>query len=456
MSIVVIGTGADELVAALYLARAGRSVTLVEQHAPDARPAEGWVLPAIAADLELERHGWRLERVDPWIDARTRDGQRLQLWHDVGRSVESIRKLSAADAAEWPKFCARLRSVSAVLEAWYARPPPDPMTEARGELWRLASLAWNLRRRGRETIEDLLRVLPMPVADLLEDSFECDLLKGALAMSGVTDAPLGPRSAGTAFGLAHRHAGAPLGVFRPARSNLNEVLKKLAEGNPSIEWRREPAIGIDIDNGRVAGVRFQSGTRVDADTVLSGLHPVQTLLELTDPVWIDPELQRAVRNIRSRGVSANVVLSLPGASDFQRLCLAPSLDSIERAYDDSKYGQASRALVVEAAHEGAHRVSAHVQYVPSALQDRELGERIARLPEFAGAVLERVEKQPRHAELALDQFLWMRPVPQLARYRAPIKGLYLCGASMHPGQGVPGASGVHSAHAALKETQREG
>lgn len=471
---VVIGAGADELVAALYLARAGHAVTVLEQHVPSAQPTEGWVLPTLAADLDLERHGLRTERSDPWIEAILPGGERLQLWRDMERSVASIRRLSDADAREWPLFCERMRAISGVLEKLYGAPPPDPMSGDKRELWRLASIGWGLRRRGRRTIQDLLRVLPMPVADLLDDSFESDVLKATLGASGVMDTQLGPRSAGSALGLVHRHAGNPNGVFRPERSNLAQVLRELAERRPGLELRREAVLGIEVRAGRVHGVRLQSGELLEAGVVVSGLDPRRTLLELVDPVWIDPELQRALRNLRARGVSAKVHVRLFGAASFNRLSFAGSLDALERAYDEAKYGRPSADPYLEATYEGDQRVSVHVQFAPHTLREgpwnverrRALGERVlrqltARLAEFGTARIEHVETpheleakfgwpqgQSQHAELALDQFLWMRPVPQLARYGTPVAGLYLCGPAMHPGPGVPGAAGALAAAAA--------
>lgn len=474
--LVVIGAGADELVAALYLARAGHRVTVLEEHASDSMPAppsEGWILPRIAADLELERHGLCVERPDPWIETVLPGGERLQLWRDTQRSEDSLRKCSALDAAQWPRFCARLRSVAGVLEQLYTAPAPDPMSRDAADLWQLASLSWRVRRLGRCAIQDLLHVLPMPVADLLDDSFELDALKATLATAGVMHSFLGPRSAGSALGLVHRHVGNPSGVFRPERSNLPAVLRGLVERQPRIELRRDRVAGIDIRSGRARGVRTASGALLEADAVVSGLDPRRTLLELVDPVWIDPELQRALRHVRARGVSATVHLRLSGAATFRRLSFAASLDALERSFDDAKYGRMSSTPLVEAVSESEQGVSVHVQYIPYALRDGAWGEKrrhalglsvlsqlAARAPEFAHARIERVatpldlesalgwpQGQAQHAELALDQFLWMRPLPQLARYATPVAGLYLCGPAMHPGAGVPGAAGMLAAAA---------
>ncbi len=351
----------------------------------------------------------------------------------------------------------------------YAAPPPDPLTRELGELARLAGLGLRARRLGRQGIEDLLRLLPMSVADFLDDWFETDALKAALGAAGVMHLQQGPRSGGTAFRLLHHHLGSPPGVFRPPRSNIARVLAEL----PGVERRHAPVARIIVRDGRAAGVALASGEEIAASTVVSGVDPRRTLLELVDPGWLDPELARAVRNIRSRGVVARVTLTLDRAPGFTTLVLAQSLDDLERAYDDAKYGRISTRPYLEARSaeplaDGRHRVQVHVQYAPHALADggwsdarrAALGDLVVEmLSPHLPAVLERTvlappdledahgwpEGQAHHAELALDQVLWMRPIPALARYATPIAGLYLCGPGMHPGAGIAGAAGANAA-----------
>jgi phytoene dehydrogenase-like protein len=479
---VVIGAGANELVAAHTLARAGyRVLALDEREASGSHAlAPGWVPPQIVSELALERHGLAIHRPDPWAAAPLPDGGRLELSHDMARSVKSISHLSPRDAAKWPEFCERMARLAGVLEMLYAAPPPDPMSRAFGELARMARLGLRVRRLGRQPIEDLLRTLPMSVADLLDDWFESDALKGLLAMGGVMHLAQGPRSGGTAFVLLHGHVGSPPGVFGPPRSNVASVLA----GLPGIEIRRGAAVArIPVREGRATGVVLATGEEIAADLVVSGADPQRTLAGLVDPGWLDPELLRAVRNVRTRGVVARVVLSLDHAPGFAALTLAPSLDAVERAYDDAKYRRVSQQPALEAravapAAGGRHRVEVHVQYAPYALADGEwdaprraaLGDRVVEmlaphLPGGSAAVVERSVLTPRdleaiegwpqgqahHAELALDQVLWMRPVSALARYRTPIRGLFLCGPAMHPGGGIIGAAGAHAVAEILRD-----
>lgn len=393
MSTIVIGAGVDELVAAHALARAGRSVLVLDERGTgDGDMQAGWIAPPIARELALDRHGLEVRRPDPWIAAPLPGGGRLELWQDMARSAESIRRLSARDAERWPEFCGRMARLARLLESIYAAPPPDPLGRKLADLAQLAGLALRAHRSGRQTIEDLLRLLPMPVADLLDDWFESDALKGLLGSAGILHQRRGPRAGGTALALLHHHVGNAPGVFRPPLSNAATVLRALA----GIEIRRGTVERIRVSAGRVAAVVLEGGEEIAATQVVSGDDPKRTLLELLEPGWLDPELVRAVRHIRSGGAAAQLPF------EFDR---TPSLDYLERAADDAKYGRASERPSLEAP----------------------------------------------HAELALDQFLWMRPVPALARYRTPVGGLFLCGESMHPGPGVPGAAGWLCAREVLRK-----
>jgi len=471
---VVIGAGANELVAAHYLARAGHRALVLTPTADDAPAGIGWVPESIVRALGLAGQGLQVVRADPWAVAPLPDGGRLELWHDVARSAGSIRTLSPADAAKWPAFCERMARLARLLETVYLAPPPDPLASGRRDFAQLAALALRARGLGRQGIEDLLRTLPMPVADFLDDWFESDALKGLLGAAGVMHLAQGPRSAGTAFGLLHRHVGAPPGVFHPARSNFRRALA----GLPGIQIRPGAEVAqIRVQDGRATGVVLANGEEIAAAVIVSGADAKRTLLELVDPGWLDPALVRAVRAIRARGVVARLTLALDRAPGFSTLVIAPSLDHLERAHDDAKYGRVSRAPWLEATADG-ERVDVHVQYAPYHLAEggwdearcAALGDLAVRAlaPHLGGEIVGRRFRSPvdlerdygwpggqaHQAELALDQLLWMRPIPALARYRTPIAGLYLCGTGMHPGAGVAGAPGANAARTILADRQR--
>ena len=438
---VVLGGGVDALVAARLLARGGRLVTLLNEGVAARAAEDGWVAPQMLRELGVDLV---VRRADPWASVLLEDGSTLDLWQDMGRTVESLRRLSPRDARQWPDFCRRMASLARVFEEMYAAPPVNPLD---------LGLAFRVRRLGREGMEDLMRVLPMPVAELLDDWFECDALKGALGALGILHLQQGPRSAGTAFRLLHHHVGCPEGVFRPPRSNLGAVLRAL----PDAETRSAAVARIRIKGGRVAGVVLASGEEVEAALVVSGLDPRRTLLELAEPGWLDPELARAVGHIRRRGVAARVSIR----KQSRNLVIAPSLDYLERAYDDIKHGRVSRQPYLEArVVEGGTEV--HFQYAPQTGGEEIAALTCRLLPGLADAEASVLgpreleardgwpEGQPYQAELALDQALWMRPLPQLAHYRTPIEGLWLCGPGMHPGGGIPGAAGYNCAREILK------
>ncbi|HXF67387.1 MAG TPA: NAD(P)/FAD-dependent oxidoreductase [Burkholderiales bacterium] len=484
MNALVIGDGVNELVCARLLARAGLEVRVLAGRArPRVDPDDqGWVPPALLRALGPAARGLTVRHPDPWATVPLASGGRLELFLDPARTAKAIRRVSPRDAQKWPEFCARLARLARLLERLYSAPPPDPAGGELRELARLAGLALGVRRLGRQGMQDLLRLLPMPVADWLEEWFECDALKGALAAAGVMDLHQGPRAGGTAFNLLHRHVGCPPGVFRPPRSNLRQVLEAL----PGIEIRREAQVArISVRAGRVVGAVLATGEEIAASLIVSGLDPRRTLLELVDPGWLDPEFARAVRHIRCRGAAARVVLALERAPAFRRLVVAPSLDYLERAHDEAKYGRVSQAPYLEAVDgdespDGRQRLHVRAQYVPHALaperwneeRRRALGAAVREAlrrhaPELGEAAVERVlappdlealhgwpEGQPQHAELALDQVLWMRPHPALARYRTPVAGLYLCGPAMHPGGDIAGAAGANAAREILRILRR--
>ncbi len=475
---IVIGAGANGLVAAHLLARAGRRVLVLERQAEAQAVADaGWVPPAVVRDLALDRHGLLIQRPDPWLAVALPDGGRLELSQDPGRTVEAIRRHSPADAAKWPEFCARMRRLGGVLEALYQQPAPDVETREPGELLRLGRLGLAVRRLGRQAVIDLLRILPMSAAELLDEWFTSDALKAALGAAGVLHLRQGPRAGGTAFNLLHHHVGCGPGVFRPPLSNLSRVLA----GLPGVEVRRgTPAARITVDAGRASGVILSSGEHLPAPVVVSGADPRATLLGLLEPGWLDPEFVRAVRAIKCRGVAARVTLTLDRAPDFTTLLVADSLDHLERAHDDAKYGRVAQRPWLEARAEDGRGV-VHVQSVPhapanggwtdarrEALGDAVLEQLLARAPALRAAVTGRevltpadlearfglTEGHAYHGELTLDQILFMRPVAGWSRYRTPVRGLYLCGAGTHPGGAVAGGAGRLAARQILKDGGR--
>jgi phytoene dehydrogenase-like protein len=470
---IVIGAGTNGLVCAHLLARAGRRVLVVEQQTDgrsDGQTGEtGWVPPGVIRDLGLAPHGLKIGTADPWAAVALDGGEQLELSSDMQRSVEAIRRLSTNDAAKWPEFCARMHRLAGVLAALYAQPAPDVETTAWDELLRLGLMGLRVRRLGRQGMIDLLRLLPMSIADVLDEWFETDALKAALGIAGLMHLRQGPRSGATAFNFLHHHVGSPAGVFRLPSSNLGRVLAGLS----GVELRRGAAVTrIRVAQGRVTGVVLDTGDELAAPLVISSADPRATLLGLLEPGWLDPGFLRAVRNIKCRGVAARVSLTLAAEPPFTVLAVAPSLTYLERAFDDAKYGRTSAHPWLEARAEG-RRVEVHIQYVPHTITDHSaLGDLVVqKLNEHAPGLRESVtaravllpsdlasqgltEGQQYHGELTLDQILFMRPVAGWTRYRMPVGGLYLCGAGNHPGGGIAGGAGRLAARQILKDTAR--
>ena len=519
--VIVIGAGGNGLVAAAALGRAGRRVLVVErgdaiggqarsgEFAPGFRAAPlgvdaGWVAPMVARGIGLELPARMLPEIS--ITVAAGGGDFLSLACDQSRAAATIRRHSPHDADRWHAFVARIRALSGFLEAMYQLPAPDIDTTSFGDLFPLLGLARKFRALGRTDMTELLRVMPMPVQELLDDWFECAPLKAAVAAGGVRDIQQGPRSGGTSFVLLHHLVGAPTGSVR-ARGwwcDGPDAFARAVAGIAAaagVTVRTDAMVAaITVRNDAVTGVVLSGGEEVAAPTVLSTADPVHTLLGLVDPVWLDPEFLHAVKNIKTRGCRAAVMFALdalpafPGLGDSAdalagTISLTPTLDALERACDAVKYGGVSASPHVEisvpslrwpsVAPNGKHVLVARAQWAPYALRDPAgwsaaatiaLGDRITAAiaecaPRFASHVEHRVMLSPRdiearfgltqgastHGELTLDQILFMRPVAGSGNYAMPIPGLYLGGSGAHPGPGVLGGAGWLAARRILAD-----
>lgn len=461
----------------------------------------GFLDPRALGDLELDRHGVTLLAPDPFLAAPAERGDPLVLWRDLARSRASIARRSAVDGDRWSGFAGRMESFARVLEELAGRPPVRPA----GPILDLApflGLGRRIRALGRERMTELFRVLPLPAHDLLEDEFRDPLLKGALAATSVRGVFQGPRAPGTALAFLHHHVGSPAGVFgirtvvRGGVGRLAEALTAAARAR-GVEIRLGARVErIVIENGRATAVALASGEEILARAVLSGADPRRTLLDLAGAEALDPDVVHAVRQIRFRGGFARLHLALSEAPRFDGIADAPAgilslaadPEHVERAYDDAKHGHLSERPVLEAripsladpslAPEGRHVMSVDVRFVP--LGDEALGDAVLdrladraidllaeHAPALPASILGRrlllpadLEERygltggdPFQGELALDQLLFMRPVPGWAGYRTPIPGLYLCGAGTHPAGAITGASGRHAASAVLEDLE---
>ncbi|HYC50462.1 MAG TPA: NAD(P)/FAD-dependent oxidoreductase [Gemmatimonadaceae bacterium] len=508
---VIIGAGPNGLVAARALARRGRKILVLEraeeigghtrtvQFAPGFRSPlsedTGWVPPAVAGLANTDK----LQRAGGAVSTTVMGADKLALHlpSRIAGAVDHIRAISEDDAVRWPAFVDRMTKFAGILGDLYQMRAPD--IDTRGmQLLPALGVGRKLRKLGRRDMIEFLRIMPMSIQDLLDDSFENDLLKSAIAAAAVRDLQQGPRSGGTTFNFLHYMVGAPTGSIRGrpwyiggpdafAQAVL-EVLKKR-----KVEVRTGAAVErIMVKDDAVAGVVLAGGEEIPAEVVLSTVDPRSTFLGMIEPEWLDPELMLAIQNIKMRGCTACVMYAVdraiddPAKSFTASVSLTQSTSALERAADAAKYGEVAASPHVELfsptlrwshlAPEFKHVVTARVQYAPYRLKtgawtaaDREALEKKATaaisavLPNFDSTILHRMVLAPpdieerfgvaegamTHGELTLDQILFARPVPGLGAYEMPITGLYFGGSGAHPGPAILGGAGWLAARRAM-------
>ena len=510
--IVVIGAGHNGLVCAAYLARAGRKVLVLEAAdrvggaAITREFAPGFKVSAVAhllhlldpkvhKDLSLAQLGLTMAKTALRTVALSAEQAPLVF---AGGEVCS-GEISAADRGALKSFVARMQKYSGVLTRQHGRVPPRLRFESWRDALPAAAVALDMRRLGQGDMREFLRVATMNIFDLLEESFENPLLKGALALDGVLGTKLGPRSGNSVYASLYRQSGAvngqagALALPRGGMGAVSEALAAAARG-AGAEIRCGAKVGvIVVKEGRAVGVRMVDGTEIAADSVVSNADPQTTLLRLLGARHLEAEFAQRVNHVRAVGTAAKLHLALSGLPSFrgvaaadvgERLVIAPDLNYIEQAFNPAKYGEYSQRPVLEItlpsihdtslAPAGKHVLSAIVQYAPYDLKTgwatgkaRFLEATMAVLEGYAPSIRSQVlhlelltptdiEQQFQiagghwhHGELALDQFMMLRPVHGGAQYAMPVTGLYLCGAGCHPGGGVMGSAGRNAARVIL-------
>jgi phytoene dehydrogenase-like protein len=489
--VIVVGGGHNGLVAAALAARAGKRTVLLEateELGGMARlaPAVHRLSKTVVEALGLERRGLSFTSAAQRTRVLDGDGGALTLDpNDRAGTARAIAAVSAADAQSWDALQQRLARLAAGLAPFLEETPPRLDLSAWDERWRLLKLGFSIRRMGREDMRDLLRILPLPVADLAEEELESPLLQGLLAFDAVIGQKMGARSPNTVFPLVLRcapGAGAPAGAAALVEGGVDRLVDALAQAarDEGAEIRTNaPVARVLTRDGVATGVALAGGEEIEAPILLSSAHPKTTLLDLVGPRALDADYVRTLRCARGEGVTARLDLTLEGAPDGlvpgERVVYAPSLGHIERAFDQAKYGGLPDDPPLEITLEGDRRASVLVQYAPRALRETSWAEArdafttqlIQRLdalvPGLAARIQEATLTTPEeiegrfaapgghwhHLELGLDQVFLLRPTPGWAQYRTPIEGLFLCGAGAHPGGGITGQPGLNGARAAL-------
>lgn len=520
--VIIIGGGVNGLVAAAYLAKAGRKVLLfekkdilggiaiTEEFSPGCRFSSlvdgvGYLPPSISSELKLIQHGLDIVPVDPIVYSLQPDGQNLLISQDIGATVENIAKFSEADARIYPEFVEMLGKISAVVRGIMELTPPDLPEFGLKDFSGLRPIWKPLRKIGRKDFAQVLRVMPMPVADLLNEWFESEVVKGAIAASALINSSLGPQEAGTGYNFLYNWAGSNNGLFRSSGNivggmgALSQALLNAATSLGVEINSNAPVERIIISNGISSGVELKDGDRYSAKAIISAANLNTTFLNLIDPYYLEQTFVRHLQNIKYRGSTARLHFTLSELPNFLGLNgktenllsghiqISPTITYLQKAYDPAKYGRYSENPYLDIfiptitdpslSSDGAHLMSVTVKFMPYHLREGKwdsLRENLANLvinkiaeytPGFEKLVknkkvltpldIERDYDLPEgnytQGEMTLDQFMWMRPIPGYGQYRSPIKNLYLCSAATHPGGGVTGINGKNAAQEILKD-----
>lgn len=524
--VVVIGAGHNGLVCAALLAEAGHRVTIVEARGLPGGACvseELWpgyqvsttsyvstlLLPQVVQRFDLPRHGYKVVKQEPAFFVPFPDGRTLTLWGD-DRDLAEIAKFSKRDAEAYPRFHHALVRVGEFLKPQILRPPPPLAPGGPRDLFDLLRLARDARKLTPLETQFMVALATRGVAEIVDSWFESEEIRAFLCSQAVIGAYGGVHQPGTAFLLLHDVLGGVdgaagvWGVVVGGMGGITRALAAAAQERGATLRLNAPVEKIDLsDRGEVEAVRLAGGETLRASVVVSNAAPRVTYLKLLPKGALPADLHAHMESFQDLGASLKVHLALSELPDFTAapgktagpqhrglLNFCPTVDFIERAWDDCKRGRFSERPTIEAclhsvndpscAPPGKHVMTCFVQYGPRHLKegcwedlketvaDRVIAELARYAPNLPGAVLHRHVYTPEdlekvfglpggniyHGAMTPDQLFSFRPAAGWADYRTPVRRLYLCGSGTHPGGGVWGAAGWNAGHQVLRDIGR--
>ncbi len=520
---IIVGGGHNGLVTGAYLARAGRRVLVLEKRhvlggaavTEEIYPGFKYTVasyvvsllrPEIIRDLELPKHGLRILPLESTFTPLPNDDY-LVRWGDHDQTRREIYRHSPRDADAYDEFGKLMYQLAVAVKPILAMVPPDPTSLSPKDVLGFLKLGKHFRSLGHEQFHALHKLLTMSSADYLDEWFETESLKATMSASGIIGTFLGPRSPGTAYVLLHHYMGEIDGAMRAwgfAKGGTGGVTASIASAARAhgAEIRTEAGVHhVSVKGGRASGVVLDDGTEYTAPVVVSALDPKRTFLQLVDEEQLPTDFVRDIKRFKIRGSSGKVNLSLREVPDFTALpgvgplhkgaiSISPSIEYLERAYDEAKYGEFSSRPYMDAilpskldpgmAPPGRHVMSIFVQYAPSDLRggwdetkreafgDAVIDTLAQFAPNLPDAILHRQVLTPWdidrdmgltdgnifHGELSLHQLFCMRPTVGYADFTTPIESYYQAGSGTHPGGGITGASGRLAALRILQDRPR--
>ncbi len=485
---IIIGAGHNGLVAAAYLAKQGKKVLVLERRdivggqvvtesfgdgfTVDSLYAGGTLRPDIIKHLNLASHGLVVDSVrKPFISLQA-DSNHLVFNADPAKTVQSIKRFSDKDAANWVPFSAFMKKATQFIESSNAAIMPRlPKNFSISEGMDLAKLGINVRMMGGKDMMRIVRGIPMTADEFVDEWFESDVVKAAIASLGIHGLTLGVYGAGTGYTLMHNWANRGGLSHITVQGGIGKISEALAAAVKAYggEIRLNAEVkSIQVDTYTCKGVVLSNGEEIAASNVISAADPKHTFLQLVGAMNLPPEFVWNVQSIKMRGSVAKVHLLTDGKHGIPdgTVALAPSIKYLEQAYDAAKYHSISEKPYLEVTTSG-NVVSIHFQFAAYKLKDsswdveRGTVERIAidtlveYFPNLKSSIVNQKSITPldleqtygltegdlNHGQIMLDQFMFMRPIPGWSTHKTPIDNLYLCGSGVHGGGGVSGASG---------------